>query len=723
MAARGGGSSGLSLIEVLVATAVMMVAGVIALSLYDASRKAFAKGENATEQQESVRIAFDELTSDLRMLGYDVNPDGNPGRPDEQLEGALDHAIILRSDLDAADTVESLAPETSLAGGAFSTVSTGNDEIIAYVLAKPDGTGPDTITFQADVQGAKRDGAVEPVTISNVVLDPTAPPYTLYRVTLSNDASKYGSPAFAVRTPVAENVRDLSFVYHTVGGTFKDASAGILETPAARETRSGLLSVEVSLVGMTRQQDMSYKDTADPIAPMFRKFELKGDVTPRNMRLKGILDLNADLTPPSKPAAPTLGAGHCGGLIVRWTPNPPSDGVTQYKINWGLSAGTVTGSRNVPGSPFFLDTLTDATTYVVTIQARDAEGNTSVPSDPASATVANLNTPSAPAVLTTSDDQPYHVMVNWAPVSTNTASIPASDPIAPRIRDLAGYRLYWDTTSPFTPSPSQRIDETILSAGFSPPYYDTPVVACQNRYYMLTAVDTCGRESAPTAVSYGMAADTGVVPKAPTNVEAHFLSAGTARIRWNPITEDVADQDIMIDRYQIYRSAPINGASPPSAAVWSGSPLVTAPGSSWIDYTLPSLPPGFVVYYRITGTDSCDNVSAPSDEARLECTFTGDVEIDDPRRGERVSGMVTTIVSASGGTETYTGMTITYVHRTAGLQRTYTSSSAGPTWTDAGWRALPTGDYTITATVTAAGGCQQSAVTRVRARSGPGGRP
>lgn len=725
MTERGDGSRGLSLIEALVATAVMLVASVIALSLYDASRKAFAKGENATEQQESVRIAFDELTGDLRMLGYDVNPDGNPGRPDEQLEGALDHAIIFRSDLDASDPVESLAPEASLAGGAFSTVSTGNDEIIAYVLAKPDGTGPDTITFEADVEGAKRDGAVEPVAISNVVLDPTAPPYTLYRVTLSNDASKYGSPAFVVRTPVAENVRDLSFVYHAVGGTFIDTDATIPETPAAREMRSGLMSVGVSLVGMTRQQDMNYRDTTDPIAPTFRKFELKGDITPRNMRYKGILDLNADLPPPSKPATPTLVPGHCGGLIVRWAPNPLSDGVTQYRINWGPSAGSVTGSRNVPGSPFFLDGLTDPVT-VVTIQARNAEGNTSDRSDPAPATLADVNTPSAPATLTTSDDQPYHVVVNWAPVTTNTASVPGADPIAPRIRDLAGYRLYSHPNASFSPpSLMKTINEATLVAGFSPPYLDTPVVACQDRYYKMTAVDTCGHESAPTPVSHGMGANTGIVPKAPTDAEAHFLSAGTARIRWTPITEDVADQDILIDSYQIYRSAPISGASPPSAAIFSPGPIATVTGGaySYIDYAVPAPPAGFVVYYRVTGSDSCDNVSAPSDEARLDCTFTGDVEIDDPHYGERVWGTVTTTVTASGGSEAYTGVTITYVHKTLGLQRTYNSSTAGPTWTDHGWRAVPTGDYTITATVTAFGGCQQSAVTKVKARSGPWGWP
>ena len=126
--------------------------------------------------------------------------------------------------------------------------------------------------------------------------------------------------------------------------------------------RSGLIRVGVSIVGMTRQQDMTYRDTADPIAPTFRKFELKGDVTPRNMRYKGHARFGRGRHRRRRSRRrPMLIPGHCGGLIVQWAPNAPSDGVTQYRINWGPSAGSVTGSRNVPGPPFFLDGLTDAT--------------------------------------------------------------------------------------------------------------------------------------------------------------------------------------------------------------------------------------------------------------------------------------------------------------------------------------------------------------------------
>jgi prepilin-type N-terminal cleavage/methylation domain-containing protein len=722
MRADNASERGLSLIEVLVATAILSLAVVVALTVYDASRKAFAKGENATEQQESVRIAFDLMSSDIRMLGFNVNPDGNPNRPDEQLEGALDHAMILRGDFDHADPAASLAPEATLAGGAFPTVSTGNDEIVAYVLSKPDGTGPDTITFEADVQEPARDGRVEPVTIGNVVLDPTSPPYTLYRVTLNNNGATYGTPAFVVRTPVAENVRNLSFIYYSATGTFQDASATIPETAAAKAARSGLTRVNVSLIGMTRQEDLNYVDTSDTAAPRHRKFELGGDVTPRNMRYKGIPDLGTDLTPPTKPVTPTLTPGHCGGLIVTWAANPLADGVTQYKMLWGPSSGVVAGTRNVPGSPFFLDALTEGATYFVSIQAQDAEGNMSARSDPASAPVVNQNTPSAPTVFTTSKDQTYRVNVSWAPVTTNSAKVPSADPLAPRIRELAGYRLYWGP--PSDPKPTTLVvGESVLDTSFQPPYADAPLVACLDRNYVLTAVDGCGLESAPTPISVGRVADSGVKPKAPANVQAHFVGVNSAQVKWKPITQDVDGKAIKIDRYEIFRSSPIDGTAPPASAVWDPAPLAVVPTLYYQDGSVPPLLAGQVVYYRVTGADPCGNVSDPSSEGKLECAFTGDVEFVTPKDGQLVSGLVPTTVRVTNGTDTYVSVEITYVLGAKGKSRTFTSATPGTSWTDNGWKASPQGVFTITATVTNATGCVDTETIDVIATNPPATTP
>jgi Tfp pilus assembly protein PilW len=708
----------MSLIEVLVATAILALAVIIALVVYDASRKAFKKGENATEQQEAVRIAYDRLTADLRMLGYNFNPDGNLNRPDEQLEGALDHAIVFRGDFDINDATASATPESTLATGAFPTVSTGNDEIVAYVLSKPDGTGPDSITFQADVQEAARDGDVENVTINNIVLNPTTPPYTLYRVTLNNDVGTYGSAGFVVRTPIVENVRDLAFTYYNSTGTFKDASSTIAETATAKTTRETLTHIGVSLIGMTRDQDINFNDASDPASRTYRKFELKGDITPRNMRMKGMQDLNSDLIPPSAPATPSLLAGHCGGLLMTWTPNALAEGVVQYRVNYGTSPGSSAGASLTSGSPYFLAGLATGTTYYVSIQAIDASGNVSSKSGEVSATVANTNTPSVPTGVSASNDQNYYVRVNWSPTTTNTANVPSGDPAAPTIRDLAGYRIYRSPAAGFTPNTTTNllVNESVLKANAIPPHYDTPVVACQDYYYRMSAVDTCGVESAFAPETGGIATNPGILPEAPVGLTANFIGGGQAKIDWNAVTKDVAGKDIAVFKYKVYRSDPTT-ASDPSSAVWSTTPIAQTYVDDYTDTAMPALGTGEVVYYRVTAEDACPNVSAPSAAAAAQCAFSGDITFVAPTDGQLVAGVVPVTVAVTGGTDTYTAITITYSHSVGGLRRTFNSTTAGTSWVDTGWLASPAGSYTITAIVTNSTGCSKSKTITVTAAS------
>jgi prepilin-type N-terminal cleavage/methylation domain-containing protein len=60
---RRSGQRGMTLVEILVAVAILAVVMVVVLSIYDLSRKSFKKGENITEQQQAVRIAFDQRST------------------------------------------------------------------------------------------------------------------------------------------------------------------------------------------------------------------------------------------------------------------------------------------------------------------------------------------------------------------------------------------------------------------------------------------------------------------------------------------------------------------------------------------------------------------------------------------------------------------------------------------------------------------------------------
>jgi type II secretory pathway pseudopilin PulG len=708
----------MSLIEVLVATAVLAIAIIVALTVYDAARKQFKKGENATEQQEAVRIAYDRLTADLRMLGYNANPDGSLTRPDEQLEVALDHAIIFRGDFDAEDPTKNNDHESALAGGAFSTVSIGNDEIVGYVLSKPDGTGPDTITFQADVDDEPRNGVVATVTVNNVVLNPTSPPYTLYKISLNNDTSTCCSGNFIVRTPVVENIRNLTFQYFDTSSSAPIVAPGATEAAAVKTTRAGVTRFNVSLIGMTKDPDLNFNDTTDPASAKYRKFELRGDVVPRNMRMKGMQDLNSSSATPTKPATPTLIAGHCGALLVNWTPNPSADQVTQYRVNYGLAAGNVSGSKLTAGPPFLLNGLTTGTTYYISIQAQNDAGNVSVKSTEANAAVANTNTPSAPTAPSATTNQVNNIRLSWTATTTNTASVPAADPIAPAIRDLAGYRVYRGDTS--ATATTLIANESVVKAPLEPPHIDATTVNCHTYYYRVTAVDTCGLESAPTSAFSGHATTT-IAPMAPTNVQAFRLPspATGVLVSWTPVTKDESNNDITVAGYDIYRSNIMLKTDPISLVVFPSTPTGSSVVPSYTD-NAPPLTSVQTIYFMVKAKDECVNFSQPSSLAQAQCQFSGTVTINPPANAATVAGVVPTTVTVTGGTDTYTGVTITYTHAVSGVTRTFTSSTTGTTWTDSGWLANPGGPYTITATVTNSTGCTSTTAITVNAGSAVG---
>jgi hypothetical protein len=236
------------------------------------------------------------------MAGFNYNLDGDDSRPDGQIEAAFDTAIVIRADFDHGNPSLVATPEASLAGGAFDTVSVGNDEIVAYVLAKPDGSSTGTLTFEADVKDAPRDGGVETVSISEVALVHDDPPYNLYRISLSNDLGTWGSDRFAVRTLLAENIRSLTFRYFDSSGnplnsTFDLATAsddiGGGEASSQILRRSSIRRIELDLVGLTRDPDLGWRDPndSDPATRAHRKFELKGDITLRNGGMVGLQDL------------------------------------------------------------------------------------------------------------------------------------------------------------------------------------------------------------------------------------------------------------------------------------------------------------------------------------------------------------------------------------------------------------------------------------------------
>jgi hypothetical protein len=261
-------------------------------------------------------------------------------------------------------------------------------------------------------------------------------------------------------------------------------------------------------------------------------------------------------------------------------------------------------------------------------------------------------------------------------------------------------------------------DETVVS-GAVPPWDDTSTVNCHTYHYKMTAVDSCGTASAATA-DFSGSSTSSTPPMAPTNVQAFVAGSGKATVSWTAVTKDTAGNGIFINAYDVYRSSVMlkTDTSPPT---YGGTPLATVVGAvTYADSAVPVMTVLQTVYYMVKAKDECVNYSAASSNARLTCAFTGTLAITNPTDGATIAGVTPVHVTLTGGTDTYTGLVITYTHAVSGLTRTFASATPGPTWDDTGWLATPAGAYTITATVTNSTGCTSSMSISVNAGSSVG---
>lgn len=662
MTTHRGNASGFSLIELLVSLAVLALAMTAALVLYDSARRSFKVGENLSEQQQVIRIAFDVISSTVRLAGYNTHPDGAPNRPDEQIEAAFATAIVVRADFDGADPVESKQPEAALAsGGAFTAVTTGNDEIIGFVLASDRST--ERLDFAADVASTPRDGSVDPLSLNGVALTQDRPPYVLYRISV-------GPTGSLVRTPLIDNVRALRFTYYDRAGVEIPPPGGA-KTEAARLARASIRRIGVEIEGLTRDPDPTWVDAtdADPETRRFRKFRLVGDVTPKNLGLFGLRDELADSIPPRAPETPLLVAGHCGGLYVSWSPNPIEDEVAYYRLRYAAVGSTPAATSSVSEPPVYLDGLIHDQEYSVQLEAVDGAGNRSAPSLSAFATTANENTPLAPAGVVSTGGVTEPVEVFWAPVVANTESVPAEDPERPRIRDLAGYRIYRTATA----DAALGAPAAFLPATEDPRWTDPSGPACGDRYYRVVAVDVCDAESVasdPPALTPSSSG--GHPPKRPFNVGAYHDPGGRIRVKWRDVLEDIFHTPTAIDRYQVHRTTvPLAQADTFSCNLFgfpTQTPLAEVVGSTtFFDQPNPAqLPSGHVWVYCVRAVDVCGQASAYGGAA-ARCSFPGEVRFTAPAYGSSFSGDLGLRVEIARGAnpESYVEIDLNYLHRTS----------------------------------------------------------
>ncbi|HXG59212.1 MAG TPA: fibronectin type III domain-containing protein [Thermoanaerobaculia bacterium] len=515
---RNQSSRGYSIAEVLVATAIFTIIMVAALLIYDRSNKVFKTGVESGDMQQNTRIAFDRIVADIRMAGYDFDRDGIPftsgidQQPDEQIEFMDRSAIVIRGNFDAelnnpGDTEN--GRDVAYQAVRFPVVTTGNDEIVAYVLRsdRPGAPNNHNLVFHADVRKPRRSftgagGADEmTVTIPRVDLcrdgsgstsDPwngcKYPPYTLYRVTLK-DRDYTSAPSAESDfnwSPIASNVRRLQFTYYNDppglttpltpnqgAGKFLVSSPTPSASLDARYLRETIQSIRVEIIGMNASPDAGYASPIESTLPAaerltemipYRQYRLSSLVVPRNLGRRGIEEYATN--PPGKPVVTGATYGCCGVVKVTWSP-PPSGVVDGYSIIYDTSPTGAFASNVIQAGMNnfgYVPNLDPSKEYFFKVVASNSFG--SQPSDLPYPTAApgirpknrtKMGPPTAASA--TADPAGNKINLQWTPptqsVNNPSTSLPPTWADGSDLRDIPSnneiwrYRIYRGTTAGF----------------------------------------------------------------------------------------------------------------------------------------------------------------------------------------------------------------------------------------------------------------------------------
>ncbi|MFW7413411.1 PQQ-dependent sugar dehydrogenase [Demequina sp. SO4-18] len=300
------------------------------------------------------------------------------------------------------------------------------------------------------------------------------------------------------------------------------------------------------------------------------------------------------------PSAPgdLVSTGDDGKVTLSWTASSDANGdLAGYRIYRSETAGTIDPATDTPiatvAEPGHTDdTVTNDVEYFYLVTAIDDAGNQSAPSAEVSAT------PQAPAPPEPDTTPPAAPTGLNATSGDGTVALTWDDQAEP---DLAGYRIYRSETAgtidPATDTPIATVAE--------PGHTDDTVTNDVEYFYLVTAIDDAGNQSAPSAeVSATPQApappepDT-TPPAAPTGLDA-AADDGTVALTW----DDQAEPDLA--GYRIYRSETTGTIDPAT-----DTPIATVATPGYVDDTVTN---DVEYFYVVTAIDDADNESAASQE-------------------------------------------------------------------------------------------------------------
>ena len=579
-------NKGFTLTEILVAIAIFAIIFIAALMIYDRSNQLFKRGVVASDSQQSTRVAFDRLVSDLRMAGFDYDRDGKPitssggvtqyQQPDEPIEFVGRSALTFRANLDYDDGNDN-GREPAYESGEFPVVTTGNDEIVTYALESADASkNTNSISFFADTskpRNAYPGGAKETeVKIDGVDLSNANPPYTLYRYTLSETGA-------VEKTAIASNIRSLRFTYYEdqsgtqlltdVTGTTKldqdalatniggkgqydpDNSSAFLQE---RAVRSKVRSIQLQITGMHELEDIGYTDPNETLTDLenYRKVALDTMITPRNLGMRGMREQSTK--PPGPPTVDDVCFGLCGMALLEWTPKGSTavyGEAEQFRMLWDIDdVGGWPDGEDTTNLFGFVTGLDPTTTYYFAVRALNGFGSALSSSPYKSGIPKNLTKPNSPTNGVGTDDQAGAISLSWNGPTDHVSGkhllscTSGSSKAAPfRSGEISGYEVKRSTNPTFDPASegtlvagvgSTAVNITVANNTVS--FTDKSAAPCKTYYYKVRAVKSACTSTSdgysdwyPTAADDGIkgqALSTGSPPKAPLNLAVD--SAGSS---------------------------------------------------------------------------------------------------------------------------------------------------------------------------------------------------
>ncbi len=312
-----------------------------------------------------------------------------------------------------------------------------------------------------------------------------------------------------------------------------------------------------------------------------------------------------DTSAPTAPGTPTFASITGTSATVNWSASTDNVGVTGYEVylnGAATPAATTTGATTVN-----LTGLTNATTYSVTVKAKDAAGNVSAASGTGTLKTLDTAAPSAPGAPTFTNITQTGATVNWSASTDNVG--------------VTGYEVFLNGSA--TPAATTTGATTVALTGLT---------AGQSYAVTVKAKDAAGNVSQASAagtLTTQPPADT-TAPSVPGTPTFTNITQTGATVNWAASTDNVG-----VTGYEVF----VDGVS-----------KATTTGATTVNLT--GLTANTTYAVTVKAKDAAGNVSAASAAGSLKTS-----ELPDTTAPTAPGTPAVTNITTTGATVTWAAST------------------------------------------------------------------